>query len=99
MPLSPRPLAVVVVGMLAVLFAAAVLLGSVHKEVRAARTQSHLERGHALAGEKAFAAAVQEYRAALSLAPDDPFARRALALTLLSLGRLPEAESYFRDLL
>jgi tetratricopeptide (TPR) repeat protein len=85
--------------MLAVLFAAAGLLGSFHDEVRTARTRSHLERGHTLARQNDLAAAVEQYRTALLLEPDNLQARRALALTLLSLGQLGEAESHVRDLL
>jgi tetratricopeptide (TPR) repeat protein len=94
-----RHLITVVVAMLAVLFAATVLLGSIHQQVRNARTESHRRHGRTLAAQNQLAAAAEEYRAALSLEPDEPHARRALALTLLSLDRLSEAESYLRDLL
>ena len=92
-----RPV-VTLVSALTLLFGATALLASFHDRVRAARTRSHLDRGRALAAQQP-AAAVEQYRAALSLERDDPQARRALALTLLSLGRLGEAESYIRDLL
>lgn len=96
---SPRRLIAVIVTVLALLVLATGLLASVHESMRSARTRQHLERGHALVAQNELAAAVEQYRAALSLDRDHPDAGRALALTLLSLGHLSEAESYLRGLL
>lgn len=96
---TSRHLIAPVAAMLGLLFVTTVLLGSAHGRVRAGRMQAHLERGDAFARQMALAAALEEYRAALSLAPEDPQARRSLALTLLSLDRFAEAETYIRDLL
>lgn len=98
-PSAPRTLVAIVLALIAALSGATALLASFHRDVRAARTQRHLERGHALASSRQLASAVDEYRAALSLERDHFGAARALAFALLSLGRLSEAESYLRDLL
>ncbi len=95
---SPRYLITTVVAALALLLAGTALLKSVHERVRAARTAEHLERGNALARNGRLVDAVNEYHAALALDRDHRPTRRALAMTLLSLGRFPEAESYLRDL-
>jgi tetratricopeptide (TPR) repeat protein len=96
---SPRYVIATVIVALALLFAGTVLLGSVHERVLVARTTEHLERGDALAARGNLAEAVDQYHAALALDRDNRTARRTLALTLLSLQRLTEAESYLRDLL
>lgn len=102
MPVSiqqSRRLTVLVLVLLGALFSATAFLNSVHHEVRATRARAHLDRGRALAAQGDLAGAVREYRAALSLEREHPEAARVLALTLLSLGRLSEAENYLRDLL
>jgi tetratricopeptide (TPR) repeat protein len=95
---SPRYVIATVIAALALLAGGTALLASVHARVRLSRTNEHLERGNTLAGRGKLADAVDEYHAALALQRDNRTARRALALTLLSLGRLSEAESYLRDL-
>ena len=88
-----------VISALGLLVLATVLLASVHERVLLARTREHLERGDTLAGRGSLVQAVGEYHAALALERDNRVARRRLALALLSLERLTEAESYIRDLL
>lgn len=94
-----RRLLVLVGASLAVLCGATVLLASVYHATRADRAQDHLARGEALARGDELVRAVEEYRTALSLERDSVEAERGLALALLSLGRLSEAESYLSDLL
>lgn len=96
---SPHRLIAVVGTVLALLIVSTALLASVHENVRSARTRRHVARGDAFVVRNELADAVEQYRAALSLDRDHPQAGRALALTLLSLGRLSEAESYLRGLL
>lgn len=89
----------VVVAALVLLSAATVSLRSVHEHAREERIQQHVDRGHqAIAGDR-LAAAADEFRAALTLDRDDVASGRALALTLLSLGRIEESESHLRELL
>jgi tetratricopeptide (TPR) repeat protein len=95
---SPRYVIATVIAALALLIVGTALLASVHARVRVSRTNEHLERGTLLTQRGKLGAAVDEYHAALALERDNRTARRALALTLLSLGRLSEAESYLRDL-
>jgi len=97
--LPPRPLIAIVGGSLVALFVATALFASVYHEQRAVRALTHLERGHTLAAAGELESAVREYRAALSLERDSIGAEQALALTLLSLNRLSEAESYLTELL
>jgi tetratricopeptide (TPR) repeat protein len=61
--------------------------------------RAHLERGHQLVAHHELAAGTNEFRAALALERDHVEASRALALTLLSLGQIEEAESHLRELL
>lgn len=96
---NPRQLIALVITALVALFAATTLLAAAYHEMREERAREHFEEGQALAGRGELTAAVQEYRAALSLIRGYPEAERALALALLSLDRHAEAESYFRDLL
>ena len=95
---SNRFLAVVIVVGLALLAVGTGFLKSVHAHVRDDRLRGHLTRGVAYAASGDLERAAAEYRAALQLRRDDPAAGRALALTLLELGQLPEADSYLRDL-
>jgi tetratricopeptide (TPR) repeat protein len=85
--------------LLAALSGATAFLASVHHQMRGTQAAQHLDHGHALSSRGELAEAVQEYRTALSLEREHPEAARALALTLLSLGRIAEAESYLRELL
>jgi len=94
-----RPLTVLVLVLLGALFGATAFLDSVHHEVRTTRARDHLDHGRERATRDDLVGAVREYRAALSLEREHPEAARALALTLLSLGRLSEAESYLGELL
>src|SRR5688572_13988111 len=89
-------LSLIIVAAGLVLFAATALLGSTYHRVREERTQQHLAAGRAQAD---LAAALVEYRAALRLDRDNTDAARALALTLLEIGRTSEAETYLADLL
>jgi tetratricopeptide (TPR) repeat protein len=96
---SPRYTVATVVAALALLSGAAALLGSVHDRVRGSRTAGHLHRAEALSAAGNLDRAIAEYHAALALERGNRAARRGLALTLLSLQRWAEAESYLRDLL
>lgn len=99
MTLSRRHL-VAVVGILGVvLFTATAALSRLHEEALTARVDEHLRRAHTSAEAGALDTAVAEYRAALSLDRDHPEAARGLALGLVALGRLVEADSYLRNLL
>jgi tetratricopeptide (TPR) repeat protein len=83
----------------AVAAASAVLLRTVHSRVLSDLVRTHILHGNDLADRGELQQAVVQYRAALQLERDDPDAARALAFTLLRLGRLNESESYLRDLL
>lgn len=96
---NPRYVVATVVVVLAILSGATVVLRSVHERVRISRTAGHLQRAQALAAAGDLDRAITQYHAALALERDNRAARRGLALTLLSLERLSEAESYLRDLL
>lgn len=88
-----------VLASLVLLAAATGILASVHHDARESLARAHADRGAALADRGALEAAVSEYRAALSLERGKMETERALALALLSLDRVSEAESYLRDLL
>jgi tetratricopeptide (TPR) repeat protein len=92
-------LVALVIAALAGLAGATGVLASLHHVRRDALAESHFARGRALAGSGRPQEAVEEYRAALSVRRGQFDIERALALTLLSIGRLSEAESYLRDLL
>lgn len=87
------------VAILAGLFAATTALATFHRDARLTLASRHFATGrsHELRG--ALAAAIEEYRAALALDRNHFEAERALALSLLSLDRLDEAETWFGDLL
>ena len=96
---TPTRLLVFVGLLLAALAGGTALLASVYHDLRHQRTSRHVQQGHLLAERGDLQAAVREYRAALSLEREHPEAARALALSLLPLGRTTEAESYLRELL
>jgi tetratricopeptide (TPR) repeat protein len=98
---TARPLRriVLVAGVLGGLFASTSMIASHHRAVLDRLTEQHLDRGDALTTSSELQSAAREYRAALSLDRGNDRAARSLALTLLSLGRLAESESYLRDLL
>jgi Flp pilus assembly protein TadD len=99
LPRSNRILVLGVIAALALLIAATTLLKSVHAHVRDDGVREHVRRAQTFAAAGNFEPAAAEYRAALQLRRDDPDAARGLALTVLELGQLGEAESYLRDLL
>jgi tetratricopeptide (TPR) repeat protein len=96
---SPRYIVATVLAALAMLGGATALLGSVHERLQRSRITAHLQRAEALAAAHDLAGAISQYHAALALERENDAARRGLALTLLSLQRWAEAESYIRDLL
>jgi len=98
-PRSNRILVLGVIATLALLIAATTLLKSVHAHVRDDGVREHVRQAQTFAAARNFEGAAVEYRAALQLRRDDPEAARGLALTVLELGQLGEAESYLRDLL
>lgn len=95
---TSRLITVVIVS-LAALFSGAVVLTSWYHSERAARARAHVSAARAYAQRDQLPRAVEEYRAALLLERGDREAAHALALTLLELGRVAEAESYLTDLL
>ncbi|HEY8535753.1 MAG TPA: tetratricopeptide repeat protein [Vicinamibacterales bacterium] len=98
-PAGRRPLVVIVIVVMGLLAGVTALLASVHAERRAALAQAHRDRGDALVARGELAAAVVEYRSALALERGHLETGRALALALLQLGRVGEAEAYLTDLL
>jgi tetratricopeptide (TPR) repeat protein len=94
-----RRLVLVMAVALASLATITVLLASVHNEARARLANGHAAEGDRLAARGELAAAVAQYRAALSLERGRFDVEQSLALTLLALGRTGEAESYLTELL
>lgn len=94
-----RVVMTVVVSAFAVLSTMTVLLRSLHGDVRDHRVASHVARGDVLVAEGEMAAAADQYRAALQLERDHTEAGRALAVTLLALGKIDESESHLLELL
>ena len=76
-----------------------VALQALHAAARHDRLATHVSRAESSHSAGDLARAVDEYRAALQLDRSHIEARRALALSLVELGRLSEGESYLRDLL
>jgi tetratricopeptide (TPR) repeat protein len=83
----------VFVGLVA-LFAATGSFASVYHAERLQRAETHYQRGEQLAKSGSAADAAEEYRAALTFAPNDSRYRLALARSLMDLGRLDEAEAH-----
>lgn len=96
---TSRRVVALVVASIAVLIGATAALAALHHAARAERVREHFDRGQSLVARGELADAVEEYRAVLSLERDHLEAERALALALLSLGRLSQAETYFSELL
>lgn len=63
------------------------------------RARDQFEAGQAANSAGRAAEAVDRYRAAIALDRDEPTYRRELAITLLSLRRIPEAETHLTQLL
>jgi Flp pilus assembly protein TadD len=98
--ISPhRVIITVVVAALVLLSVATVSLRSLHEHAREGRIQAHFARGQQAITAGRLDVAVDEFRAALTLERDDVATGRALALALLSLGRIDESESHLRELL
>jgi tetratricopeptide (TPR) repeat protein len=84
---------------LGALSGATTVLATHYRDARAAHARGLFERAAALSSAGRLEEATRSYRAGLALERDDFAAQRALALTLLSLGRGREAEAYLSDLL
>jgi tetratricopeptide (TPR) repeat protein len=98
--IAPNRLAMtVVVVSLVLLSAATVSLRSLHEHAREERIADHFQRGQQAIATHRLEDAAKEFRAALTLERDDVASGRALALTLLSLGRIEESDSHLRELL
>jgi tetratricopeptide (TPR) repeat protein len=97
--IAHSPLVAVGTAILAGLFAVTTALATIHRDAGLARATRHFAAGRAEELRGGLTAAVEEYRAALALNRDHLEAERSLALTLLSLHRLDEAETWFGDLL
>lgn len=95
----PRVVLWVVIAALVLLSGVTVSLRTIHEHSREARIRQHVERGQQAIAQGRLEAAAEEFRAALTLERDDVGSGRALALTLLSLGRIDESESHLRELL
>ena len=96
---TAKPEGVVLVFLaLGVLFGFTGVLASAYRTQRLQRAESHFRKGEELARADRPEAAVEEYRAALTYSHDDSRYQRALALSLMNLGRLEEAESHLLDL-
>lgn len=74
-------------------------LSSAYKRERQALAQQHFNHGQSLTRSGDANAAVEEYRKALLFSPDDQNYRLALAVALVDLGRLDEAQSHLEELL
>jgi len=72
---------------------------SAYKKERVSLGQMHFERAQSLLGHGHPQDAVEEYRRALLFLPDNTRYRLSLALALLDVGRLGEAESHLEQLL
>lgn len=100
MEIRPNRLLILTVALvIAALGVTAGVLRTAHHQQREKRVMWHNNEGDQLAAAGDPERAVAQYRAALQLSRDDAHAGRAVALTLLRLGRLSEAESYLADLL
>jgi tetratricopeptide (TPR) repeat protein len=94
-----RRLLAAVIALLAIAFGATAALASVYHDLREDRVRRHLERARQLAAEQRIEPAAAAYAAALRLERDHLDAGRGLALSLLALNRLSEADPYIRELL
>jgi tetratricopeptide (TPR) repeat protein len=83
---------------MSVLFVLTGFLANAYRTARYNRAESHFALGNRLAQERQDQQAAEEYRAALSFSPNSPRYRLALALSLLDLGRLEEAEAHLFEL-
>ena len=93
----PKALLVVLLAM-SVLFVLTSFLANAYRTARYSRAESHFALGNRLAQERQDQQAAEEYRAALSFSPNSSRYRLALALSLLDLGRLEEAEAHLFEL-
>jgi len=84
---------------LVVLFGLAGFLTSSYREDRETLASLHFDTGKTLAREGREAAAIEEYRAALSLSRGDFEYQLELALALMNEGNLNEAERHLQELL
>lgn len=83
---------------LAVLFVFTGALAKMYRDERMHRAENHYRTGQELAHEGRPGQAVEEYRAALTYSHDDNRYQLALALSLMDLGRLDEAQSHLLEL-
>jgi tetratricopeptide (TPR) repeat protein len=70
-----------------------------YRQAREERGLRHYEVGQALEGAGDMSGAAEEYRKALLFLPDETEYRLALAIALIQLGQLDEAQYYLGDLL
>ncbi|HVX65781.1 MAG TPA: tetratricopeptide repeat protein, partial [Bryobacteraceae bacterium] len=96
--IARRTLAVVF-AILVVLFAATTLAGQWYKAERIRRAREYFELAGRLEKSGRHAAAVEEYRNALGIAPGNPSYRLALARALIRLHRDDEAALYLQEVL
>jgi tetratricopeptide (TPR) repeat protein len=94
---KPEGIVLVFIG-LAILCGLTDSLNKLYWAERARRAESHYRQGEALIRGGNPARAVEEYRAALTFAHNDRRYELALAVALVSLGRLDEAASHLLEL-
>ncbi|MDE3156169.1 MAG: tetratricopeptide repeat protein [Acidobacteriota bacterium] len=95
---TPR-LYTAVILFLVLFFVGTTFLARSYRSERQTRADYHFSLGQKLAAEGHQAEALEQYRTALSLEPGTPRFQLAIALVLVDLGRLDNAESHLQDLL
>ncbi len=97
--MSPRSQgALLVFVVLALLFGITAWLANVYHTERQSRAETYYRQADVLARAGRLGEAVEQYRAAISYAPDNAHYQLALALALTDLGRLQEAGSHLSEM-
>lgn len=96
---SPRSEEIVLVFVtLAVLFGVTAWLANLYHAQRRSRAEGYSRRAEGFVRDGHLPQAVEEYRAAISYAPNDTRYQLALCLALMDLGRLDEAQSHLLEM-
>lgn len=95
---SPRTYTLTFLALI-LLFVATGFLARSYRAQRQHRAEHHFDQGQRLQAQGHEAAALAQYRAALSIAGANPRYELALTLVLVDLGRLQEAQSHLQELL
>lgn len=80
-------------------FTVTAFLSSAYRRARVSQGHRHYDIGQSLASAGNLEGAAEEYRKALLFLPDEPEYRLSLAVVLVELGKLDEAESHLQELL